>query len=75
MEDIKGAGDGLWRKEHKLIAPHLADAADDFNCEPDSTWMSERSFGRNAAFSTPIEECLKDGYELGWPTDKYFKPE
>jgi len=79
MDDIKGAGDGLWRKEHDMVARHLGREAG----EDDPKNMSSKPYynttsgglGKNATFSTPITECLKPGEELGQTTDKFYKPE
>jgi len=70
MQDIKGAGDGLWRKEHDIVARHLVAEAAEGPVAPFGT-----GFGKNATFSTPIDACLKGGTNLGQTTDKYYKPE
>jgi len=57
MQDIKGAGDGLWRKEHDICSRSLVmeQTEGDFN----QTFTMHgtqpaRSFGKDADFSTPI---------------------
>lgn len=76
MEDIKGAGDGVWRKEKGIIASHMVDPAKDkLYTDEQLDAVVLRSLGKNSTFSTPIHECLKDGKELGLPTDKYWQPE
>jgi len=57
MEDIKGAGDGLWRKEHDIVSRHLV--VEQTNAGPNSTFTMfgtkpAHSFGKDATFSTPI---------------------
>lgn len=79
MEDIKGAGDGLWRKEHDIVARHLVVEGS----ESAPTNMSSAPYynrtvggmGRDATFTTPISECLKSGNDLGQTTDKFYQPE
>lgn len=65
MEDIKGAGDGLWRKEHDIVSRHLHLEAT--NAGPNQTFTMTgvkpaRAFGKDATFSTPIYE-YKQGEE------------
>ena len=79
-QDIKGAGDGLWRKEHDIVARHLvveapADAKSNFSSKPYYNTTSGPTHGRDATFTTPISECLKGGEDLGRTTDKFYKPE
>jgi len=57
MQDIKGAGDGLWRKEHDISSRHLVVESGDAG--PNQTFTMHgmkpaRSFGKDATFSTPI---------------------
>ena len=57
MQDIKGAGDGLWRKEHDLVSRHMVVESDEAG--PNQTFTmtgvkAARSFGKDATFSTPI---------------------
>lgn len=57
MQDIKGAGDGLWRKEHDIVSRHLVVEGTD--AAPGLTFTSMGSkpataFGKDATFSTPI---------------------
>jgi len=62
MQDIKGAGDGLWRKEMDIVARHLV--VEDEGGGSNQTFtaqgvMPSRSFGKNSDFSTPIGLYLK----------------
>jgi len=54
---IKGAGDGLWRKEQNIVSRHLVVEGTDV--APSQTFTMagvkpSRSFGKDATFSTPI---------------------
>ena len=58
MEDIKGAGDGLWRKEADIAERNLVMEAT--GAVPNATFTSTgykpaRNFGKDSSFSTPIE--------------------
>jgi len=53
MEDIKGAGDAVWRASNALISPALVANAP----EPAETLRS--GFGKDTSFSVPISEYLK----------------
>jgi len=55
MEDIKGSGDGLWRKESNLVSRHLVPETDGVS---DPSFLS-KSYGKDATFSTPIAEYQK----------------
>ena len=62
MVDIKGAGDGLWRKEHDISSRHLV--VEKTDAGPNQTFTMTgikpaRSFGKDATFSTPIYEYQK----------------
>ena len=57
MQDIKGAGDGLWRKECDIVSRHLVVEGTD--AAPGqiltATGMKPaRAFGKDTSFSTPI---------------------
>lgn len=57
MKDIKGAGDGLWRKEHDIVARHLVTEGTEAGPNQAFTMSGvrpARSFGKDATFSTPI---------------------
>lgn len=57
MEDIKGAGDGLWRKEQNIVARHLVVEGTDADVNQAFTMNGvkpARSFGKDCDFSTPI---------------------
>jgi len=62
MQDIKGAGDGLWRKEADIVARR--NVMESTGAMPGMTftignnpgYFPARSFGKNATFSTPIEQ-------------------
>merc|ERR1719326_985142 len=57
MQDIKGAGDGLWRKEHDIVSRHLVVEQTEGNVNQTFTMHGTkpaRSFGKDADFSTPI---------------------
>ncbi|KAL1504125.1 hypothetical protein AB1Y20_010535 [Prymnesium parvum] len=85
MEDIKGAGDGVWRKEKNIIPQHtilhagpkvpMSGEQMTKDASANSSFKPSSSFARNSDFTTPIYECLKFGKERGIPTDKYYKPE
>lgn len=62
MQDIKGAGDGLWRKEADICKRSLVMEAT--NAMPGMSYtangmMPARSFGKDATFSTPISIYMK----------------
>jgi len=62
MEDIKGAGDGLWRKEAGIVSKNLV--AEHAGAIPGHTFTStgykpSYSFGKQDTFSTPIEHYQK----------------
>lgn len=62
MQDIKGAGDGLWRKESNTVSRHLV--VERTEGEPNQTFTQSgthaaRSFGKDATFSTPISIYVK----------------
>ena len=62
MQDIKGAGDGLWRKEHDLVSRHMVVESEEAG--PNQTFTmtgvkAARSFGKDATFSTPISVYTK----------------
>jgi len=62
MQDIKGAGDGLWRKEHDIVSRHLV--VERTEAGPNQTFTSTgvkpaRTFGKDATFSTPISIYTK----------------
>ena len=80
MQDIKGAGDGLWRKEHDIVARNLVvegveDAPSNFSSKPYYGVTGKGGLGRDTSFSTPVTESLKAGFDLGGTTDKYYHPE
>uniref|UniRef100_A0A7S3C0Z2 Uncharacterized protein n=1 Tax=Haptolina ericina TaxID=156174 RepID=A0A7S3C0Z2_9EUKA len=54
MEDIKGAGDGLFRKEHDIVARHLVLEAEESEAD-----KMAKSRGKVDTFSTPITSYLK----------------
>jgi len=62
MQDIKGAGDGLWRKEYDITKRHLyvegTDGAPNQAFTMKGTQQS-RSFGMDTSFSTPIYHYQK----------------
>jgi len=61
-EDIKGAGDGLWRKEHDIVARQLVVEATEAGFNQTFTALGvkpARSFGKDATFSTPLAEYMK----------------
>jgi len=55
MEDIKGAGDGLWRKEHDIVARHLVVEAEESEAS-----KVPKAYGKVDTFSTDIKHYLKD---------------
>ena len=62
MQDIKGAGDGLWRKESNTVSRHLV--VERTEGEPNQTFTQSgthaaRAFGKDATFSTPISIYVK----------------
>jgi len=54
MEDIKGAGDGLWRKEHDIVARHLVVEAEESEAS-----KVPKAHGKVDTFTTPITSYLK----------------
>jgi len=61
MIDIKGAGDGLWRKECGLVSKHLfvEGTGGDFNQTMTATGIKPKfGFGKVSDFSAPIEHAL-----------------
>lgn len=54
MVDIKGAGDGLFRKEQDIVARNLV-------VEATATTSNTTPFYKNSTFTTPITEYLKGG--------------
>jgi hypothetical protein len=57
MQDIKGNGDFLWRKEHDIVSRHLVTEGSEGG--PNQTFTmsgvrAARSFGKDTTFSTPI---------------------
>ena len=79
-QDIKGAGDGLWRKEHDIVARNLVheaseDAPYNYSSKPYYGVTGKEGLGKDTTFTTPVTDCLKPGNELGQTTDKYYKPE
>jgi len=62
MQDIKGAGDGLWRKEHDICSRHLVVEAEGGAMNQTFTAggvKPARSFGKDTDFSQPIGEYMK----------------
>jgi len=62
MQDIKGAGDGLWRKEADVVSRHLV--IEERNGSFGQTFTQDgvkpaRGFGKVDTFSTPIRHNLK----------------
>ena len=62
MQDIKGAGDFLWRKEMDVVHRHLVVEGTDGG--PNQTFTMQgvkpaNAFGKDTAFSTPIYEYQK----------------
>ena len=58
MIDIKGAGDGLWRKEADIVSRHLVVEGTDggFNQTFTHTGVKPKfGFGKDSAFSTPVD--------------------
>ena len=58
MRDIKGAGDGLWRKEQNIVARNLV--LEENEAHP-GEWFTHHgiklagTFGKTDGFSTPIQ--------------------
>ena len=62
MRDIKGAGDGLWRKEYDIVSRHLV--VEGTEAAPNQTFTMNgvkpaNSFGKDTTFSCPISEYQK----------------
>lgn len=78
MIDIKGAGDGLFRKEMDLCARHRVLEAEggDFNQTMTAQGIKPKfGFGRDATFSTPVEIARHGaGYEQACPPRLRFVP-
>jgi len=62
MQDIKGAGDGLWRKEYDITARHHVVEGSDGGPSQTFTMTGVKpatAFGKDASFSTPISIYTK----------------
>lgn len=62
MADIKGAGDGLWRKEQNIVSRHMVVEHTEGGFNQTFTMQGvkpARSFGKDADFSTPVYEYMK----------------
>ena len=58
MIDIKGAGDGLWRKEADIVARHLVveQTEGGFNQTFTHNGVKPKfGFGKDTTFSTPVD--------------------
>jgi len=79
MIEIKGGGDGLFRKEHDLVARHrvLEKEGGDFNQTMTAQGIKPKfGFGKDCTFSTPAELARHGaGYEQVHPSDTVRFPD